>query len=475
MTDQPTVQHPRQEKSLPLSPRDRWSLWGVPVVPALLVVAAVVGCSVYANLSLRVTDPKDYKYFPPFKPHFNHNHNKHLGAEYLNIAKAIVAGKGFSSPFGEDTGPTAWMPPVLPYLMAGIMWLTDSDLDVLMWVILVLQGLTLIATGLLVVTLGSKSAGRAGSTLAALIFVIMIWINFRLCFQVTHDCWLVLLALTSLVAGLCWYRPFQSVWRSAGWGAFGGLCALISPIVGMTWAVLTCALALRQWKWWHLGIAALCSVLVVTPWTIRNYQVFGRWMAVKSNAMYEFFQSQCQQTDGLLQHKTFGSHPYGRPNRARYEYKQMGEIAFIDAKAELFWKDVKAKPVDFLDRVAFRFLGATLWYVPLNRTDEPKHQVVYWQQRITHPLAFLATLVLIYSSFWRPLTQEQWLVLGVYLCYLTPYIIVSYYDRYAMPLIGVKALLIFWMVDRFLQLLPARKKKKRKKKRPIVVAPNQAT
>ncbi len=37
-----------------------------------------------------------------------------------NIAHSLATGKGFSSPFRVDTGPTAWMTPAYPLLLAGI-------------------------------------------------------------------------------------------------------------------------------------------------------------------------------------------------------------------------------------------------------------------------------------------------------------------------------------------------------------------
>src|SRR6516225_4821286 len=37
-----------------------------------------------------------------------------------SIAKSLATGKGFSSPFGKDTGPTAWLTPVYPLLVAGV-------------------------------------------------------------------------------------------------------------------------------------------------------------------------------------------------------------------------------------------------------------------------------------------------------------------------------------------------------------------
>ena len=50
----------------------------------------------------------------------------HLGAEYHCVSKSLVQGKGFTDPFTAPTGPTAWMPPILPVLMASVTWLLNE-------------------------------------------------------------------------------------------------------------------------------------------------------------------------------------------------------------------------------------------------------------------------------------------------------------------------------------------------------------
>jgi len=44
----------------------------------------------------------------------------HFGYETGRIARSIVEGKGFSSPLFSDTGPTAWMTPVYPLIVAAV-------------------------------------------------------------------------------------------------------------------------------------------------------------------------------------------------------------------------------------------------------------------------------------------------------------------------------------------------------------------
>jgi len=427
---------------------------GFPLLAAILVTVVLVTCSIYVNFSFAVTKSSDFQYFPPFKPFVDANQNKHLGAEYLHIAQALIAGEGFANPFKERTGPTAWMPPVLPVLLAGLLWACDKDLESVMTVIIFLQVLTLIGTGLLVLALTVQTTRRLGAYLAATVFVTGVVCHFHSAFQFTHDSWLVMLALNLLIAGLCWWQPLER-WPSAvGWGLFGGFCALVSPIVAFVWGVLSLAIGVRHRRWLPLGVTVLVSGLTLAPWTVRNYLVFGRLIPVKSNAAYELYQSQCLQPDGLIQNSTFGSHPYVSAGKERQEYKRMGEIAFLEKKRELFWQAVWKDPEDFLDRVACRFLGATVWYVPFNRSEEAKRPWVLWFCRLTHPLPFLAMLVLIFTAIGQRLHRAQWMVIGVYLLYLSPYICVSYYDRYAFPLVGAKVLLVVWAIDRLYSLLP---------------------
>jgi hypothetical protein len=425
-------------------------------VAALAVAAAVIGFAAYANLSLLVTDPADYRYFPPFQPSQNANRNFELGGENFEIARSLVAGHGFASPFKEPTGPTAWMPPLLPILEAGVLWACEGNRDAVMAVAIVFQVVSLVVTGFLVVGIVGESTGRAGRALAATVFVLALIGHFVWWFQRTHDNALVLLTLDGLLAAIWWGRPLRR-WRgAAGWGVFGGVSALVSPAVGFTWAILTLTLAVRCRAWSKLAVAAGVAAIVLAPWAVRNAVVFGRVIPVKSNLAYELYQSQCLQPDGLIQQTTLPSHPYQAANRERREYRTLGEAAFMDRKREQFWEAVRTAPLNFAGRVADRFVGVALWYVPFNRTEEARRPWVLWACRLTQALPLLAVLVLLLAPGRQRLTWPQVAAMGMYCLYLLPYVVASYYERYAAPLLGVKVLLVVWAVDRLVSYLPAR-------------------
>jgi hypothetical protein len=424
----------------------------------IVLAVAVFGCAIYANLSFAVTRPADYRFFPPFEPNHNANMNRHLGWEYFYIAQAIVRGQGFANPFGAPTGPTAWMPPLLPALLAGLLWACDGDGDAVMVVVLFLQVVVLIGTGLLILALARTTTQKLGAIGAAIVFFVALVNDFHGWFQFTHDCWLVLLALDLVIAGLCWLRPLQSWKRTAGWGLVGGLCALVNPVVAFAWGIATVVTAFPRRAWSRLGTAILIAGITLAPWTLRNYRVFGRLVPVKSNAAYELYQSQCLQKEGLIHSSTFTHHPCGSATRERQEYTQLGEMAFLDRKMGQFRQAVWADPIDFLDRAACRFLGTTLWYEPFNPARESKRPWGLWFSRLTHPLPFAGLLVLLFTSVWRPLHPWQWIVIGAYLCYLMPYAAISYYERYGLPLLGAKVLLVIWGADRALWLAASRRR-----------------
>src|ERR1700733_8538410 len=43
-----------------------------------------------------------------------------FGWEMGRIGRALAQGQGFSNPFNEMTGPTAWEPPLYPFLIAAV-------------------------------------------------------------------------------------------------------------------------------------------------------------------------------------------------------------------------------------------------------------------------------------------------------------------------------------------------------------------
>jgi hypothetical protein len=416
---------------------------------AFLVLATMVyGCAIYATLSRAVRHSADYRFFPPFKPHVDANRTRDLASENFNIATSLVQGQGFANPFVMQTGPTAWMPPLLPLIEAGLLWTFNGNRDTVIAVVVFLQVNVLLGTGILVFLLVRQTTSWIGGGLVLGVLVAEILRNFSFWFQMTQDCWLVLLALDLLLAGLCWGQPLLKRRQAAAWGVLGGFCALVSPVIGFAWVILTSILGVRQRLWSRLGIALLAAVLTLAPWTIRNYLVFGRLIPIKSNLAYELYQSQCLLADGILQGHTFARHPYQGVNPEGKEYARLGEMAFLDLKREQCWTAVAENPLDFLERTGKRLLAATLWYEPGELAQQAGQPWMVAVSRLLHALPFLGLLVLLMTSRRRPLQPAERIVAAIYLLYLLPYIVISYWERYTAPLLAIKMLLVLWAIDR---------------------------
>jgi hypothetical protein len=194
-----------------------------------------------------------------------------------------------------------------------------------------------------------------------------------------------------------------------------------------------------------MTIATALAGCIVLPWTFRNYEVLGRFVPVKSDLAYELYQSQCLQPDGLVQQRTLSSHPFANPGAERAEYRQKCEADYLDGKWEHFCQSVADDPLELANRIAFRFLGATVLYVPFNRDAEPKERLwLFFLSRLLFPLPFAAFLLLLVAGAAGRLQDAQWMVMGIYGLFLTPYIAISYHDRNAVPLLAVKTLLVIW-------------------------------
>ena len=135
-------------------------------------------CSLIVGAMLIVAYLKSI--YPTWFPWLTMDSRNHLGAEYDCIAQAIRAGRGFSDPFHEPTGPTAWMPPVMPYLMAGIYWLNNDDRQsVIEWMV-AMQGISSLLTAMIV----ANEARKLRQVLAGYVIIVLFYLaNFNLLFQ----------------------------------------------------------------------------------------------------------------------------------------------------------------------------------------------------------------------------------------------------------------------------------------------------
>ena len=404
---------------------------------------------------------------PGSMPWINRSSLMHVGAEYNCIAKAIANGRGFSDPFFEPSGPTAWMPPALSYYQAFVYQLTGNDDMSLFFAMVLLNLVSVSMTSYLLL----RESRRLGYKWAGLVVVLLLFTsNFFMLFQMTHDPALLLIVVNLVWIGANRLPRFQRSAQYAWWGVLGGGAALCSPIVGGAWGWMT----LRQWRKEALGktagrsksvgsetagsksgvarhfiLALVVGLLLVTPWTVRNRLQFGKWMPIKSNGLYELWQSQVIDDDGILDNRTFAQHPWAGDREQRAEYLEMGEVAFVQEKTRLGIQAVIDAPLAYLEKVGNRCTTILLYYIPTDDIypGDPRAWALLYT-RLIHPLPLLALLLIACCA---PIPLEARLVNAIVLfaVLMFPYALLTYYDRYGVMCIGIKGIVMLYGWDAF--------------------------
>ncbi len=309
----------------PAGPKFRSSSFFAPVLVALALRLAVIAFLYPEQLD-------------PARDHW------HFGYETGRLARSIIQGKGFSSPLFGDTGPSAWMTPAYPYLVAGVFKIfgiyTKASALFLLSLNAIFSALTCVPVFFIALRgFGERVARWSVWAWAAFPYGIYfpaerIW-----------ETWLATFLLTLLFLWGLYIEDSTSLRDWAGWGLRWGVAALVSP------AVLG---ALPFWGLWILyrrhrnglksvpqvAVAALLFVIVVGPWFLRNYNVFHRFIPFRDNMGI------------VLLMGTRGSTDYWGPyelgpwhNEAEWqEFQRLGEFSYMEAKKRYSIDFMRANP-----------------------------------------------------------------------------------------------------------------------------------
>ena len=271
-------------------------------------------------------------------------HYESFGNEVGWIARSIAWHQGFSSPYFMLTGPTALLPPLYPYLLSVIFRVFGVYSVQSAFTILTLNSLFSALTCVPIYLAARISFNERVALFAGWGWVIY---PFSIYFSAGRV-WEY--ALTSLLLTTCfWLALNLHLRRPAHWlcyGALYGLAGLANPAVFSLFPIL---LLLPLWKLWKARrsagagrfaglfsgellrsglFAAAGLVVVLTPWTVRNYRVLHVICPVRDCYWYEFWSA----NNGDSSNPTLAwTHPASNPNEMQL-FRSQGEIAYIAAK-----------------------------------------------------------------------------------------------------------------------------------------------
>jgi hypothetical protein len=272
-----------------------------------------------------------------------------FAGETGRIARSIVEGRGFSSPFRGSTGPTAIMPPIYPSLLAGIFRLFGIYTKASALVILSLDSLFSALTCIAVFLIAQRSFGGRTAAWAG-----WVWAFFPYAIYFSADfIWVTTLATLMLALLFLAALHLEDSTRAPFWigcGVLAGIGALVDPIVLSVVPLLVLWMCYRRHQkkqcWFVPALAvALAFGATVAPWMIRNYRVFHAFVPFRDNFGLELYVG----NNGSTWHFAPGGFHPSTTDREMNEYAQVGELAYMRHKQAQAVALIKAHPGDFAE------------------------------------------------------------------------------------------------------------------------------
>ncbi len=372
----------------------------------------------------------------PRRDHFQ------FGWEMGRLARSIATGQGFSSPTDLPTGPSAWAPPLYPYILGGVFKLFGIYSAASAWVILAFNSVFGALTCLTLYQIAGRMFGTTVARATAwtwAVFPYFIYWPVRVVWETSLTTFLLSLALL-MTLRMADEPPRPRVW--IGFGLLWGVIVLTNT------AIVSLLPFCLLWLWYRssrnprLFIGAstcvLVAALVVSPWLVRNYEVFGQFIFVRDNLPLEMHEANNDQSAGLW---TRSEHPGNDPD-AMQRFQQLGEIRFMEEKQEQVNQFIREHPGRFVwftvERVGY------FWAAP------PQLAIVAgYDMMIARHTEFLLAAVLAFAGLWLTLRNRvpgSFLFAACLLFYPLPYYLVNPFVRYKHPIEPVMTLLIVYLL-----------------------------
>jgi 4-amino-4-deoxy-L-arabinose transferase-like glycosyltransferase len=275
-----------------------------------------------------------------------------FGWETGRVARSIATGRGFSSPYSEPTGPTALIPPVYTYVLAGAFKLLGVYSTSSALAILTLNNLFSSLTCVPVFLIARRIFGTRAAIWAGWIWAFFPY-SIALSNVVVWETSLTTLLVTLLVLLTLKLERSKNLGAWVGYGLLWGVSALTSP------AILSTLPFLGTWIWFRqrrrgsncTGVAFAASVaflFVVTPWIWRCSRTYGRFVAFRSNFGLEVLVGNSSDTSSPANWKVL---PGFNESELR-ELQRVGEPAYMAEK--------QREASEFIAHHRLRYAGLTL-------------------------------------------------------------------------------------------------------------------
>lgn len=369
-----------------------------------------------------------------------------FGWEMGRIARSLDEGQGFSNPTDLPTGPSAWAPPIYPYILSKVFQLAGSYSNASAWIILAFNSIFGALTCITIYKIGERiygtSLARAASWTWA-VFPYAIYWPVRVVWEASLSAYLLSVALL-LTLKLKDTPPKTRTW--IWYGLLWGIIALTNTALVSILPFLLLWLLFwsprRKQYFTGMCLAGIVMTAVITPWLIRNYSVFGKFVFIRDNLPLEMHVANTETSDGLW---TRSEHPGNSPEAMR-RFQELGELRFMEEKQQQFRQFVSDHPQQFL---SFTLKRATYFWIgtPVN-AEVGGHNFLPARH-----LSFFLTSALAFAGLWWTWRDKKcgtFLFACLLIIYPLPYYLVNPFPRYKHPIEPEMIVLIVFAITRLI-------------------------
>jgi 4-amino-4-deoxy-L-arabinose transferase-like glycosyltransferase len=276
-----------------------------------------------------------------------------------NVAAALAQGKGFCCLFREPTGPTAWLAPVYPLLLACVFKLFGTFT---LWSFYVAVLLNCVSSSLACIPVFLAGKRIGGTPTAAL--ATWLWAIFPAGIILPFE-WIWDTSLSVLLAAALLWATLELADPSRRrdfvlYGLLWGLSLLTNPAIGALLPFLMGWLLYRQranhgqqLRLVTLPVAMI--LLTCLPWTTRNYVQFHRFIPLRSNFPYELWSG----NNEIFDERSREVNRITRFEQVRL-YARLGENAFLDEKWQKARNFIRTHPALYAQLFGRRIVATWL-------------------------------------------------------------------------------------------------------------------
>jgi hypothetical protein len=305
--------------------------------------------------------------------------------EVGSVAKALAEGQGFCCLFRQPTGPTAWLVPVYPLLLAGIFKVFGIFTLAAFYAAALLNCIFSALACFPIFSIGERVSGLPAAAAAA-----WLWSIFPSGILMPTE-WIWDTSLSALLAATLLWATSRLAESSrtrdfVAYGALWGLSLLTNPALGALFPLHFSWIVYRHYRQGSLRPARLALAIGILaamclPWTVRNTIQFHRLIPLRSNFPFELW---------MGNNEIYDEHSRAVNRITRFEqtrrYTKLGESAFLDEKWQNARQFIRTHPGLTLQLFWRRMVATWLG------TEAP-------QRDFLHPGSALVAFIFVWNVF----------------------------------------------------------------------------